>query len=133
MKIVDEKYVSLTTHRKNGDAVATPVWIAPLGDGSAGFTTGSDSGKVKRIRNNPVVTIRPCTMRGTIKTPGGPTPAELTATAHIVDGVEFKQVRSAIKAKYGIPAKLIGFFSSLGAKIRRKQTADCGIVLRFDA
>ena len=57
MAISDEKYVVLTTFRRNGDAVATPVWIVGLPDGTAGFTTEIDSGKVKRIRNNASVTL----------------------------------------------------------------------------
>jgi hypothetical protein len=37
--IATEKYVSLSTHKNNGDLVATPAWIAALPDGSIGFTT----------------------------------------------------------------------------------------------
>ena len=67
MSISDEKYVLITTFRKNGDAVSSPVWIAPLADGTAGFTTEDGSGKVKRIRNNPRVTLQPCSVKGTVK------------------------------------------------------------------
>ncbi|NNC79410.1 MAG: PPOX class F420-dependent oxidoreductase, partial [Acidimicrobiales bacterium] len=48
MSIIDEKYLSLTTFRKNGEPKATPVWIVDLGNGTAGFTTASSSWKVKR-------------------------------------------------------------------------------------
>ncbi len=37
MAIADEKYVLITTYRKNGDAVSSPVWIAPLPDGTAAW------------------------------------------------------------------------------------------------
>ena len=66
MPITDEKYVSFTTLRKNGTPVSSPVWIAPLGDGTAGFTTDATSGKVKRVRKNAQVTLRPCTSRGKV-------------------------------------------------------------------
>eukprot|EP01041_Mallomonas_annulata_P039253 gene39252-62897_t len=65
--IASEKYVSLSTRKKNGDLVATPVWIAPLADGALGFTTDLTSAKVKRIRNFADVTLQPCTARGAVK------------------------------------------------------------------
>ncbi|MEZ5249426.1 MAG: hypothetical protein R2713_09520 [Ilumatobacteraceae bacterium] len=37
--LADEKYVVLTTTRKDGRSVPTPVWIAALPDGALGFTT----------------------------------------------------------------------------------------------
>ena len=52
-----QKYLSLETVRKNGTAVRTPVWFA--GEPPAGtpatlyFYTIADTGKMKRIRNNP--------------------------------------------------------------------------------
>ena len=49
MDIASEQYVSITTSRRDGRTVSSPVWIAPLADGRVGFTTGSASGKVKRI------------------------------------------------------------------------------------
>lgn len=35
-----ERYVSLTTYRSDGSAVATPVWVAPLDDGRLGCVAG---------------------------------------------------------------------------------------------
>jgi PPOX class probable F420-dependent enzyme len=43
--------VCLTTFRKNGEAVPTPVWFAES-DGKLYIYTANSSGKVKRIRNN---------------------------------------------------------------------------------
>jgi hypothetical protein len=58
-----QKYISLTTVRKNGQKVATPVWFGEDGD-KLYVMTISKMGKVKRIRNNPLVEVAPCTMRG---------------------------------------------------------------------
>ena len=44
--ITDEKYVSLTTYKKDGSTKSLPVWIADFGDGTIGFTTASSSYKV---------------------------------------------------------------------------------------
>jgi hypothetical protein len=34
MSLGDEKYALFTTYRRNGDAVSSPVWLAPLDNGS---------------------------------------------------------------------------------------------------
>ena len=46
------QFMSLTTFRKSGEAVATPVWFAPDGAGHIYLTTGTVAGKLKRIHNN---------------------------------------------------------------------------------
>jgi uncharacterized protein len=53
----------LTTFRRNGDAVATPVSVVVAGD-RAWFATPADSGKAKRLARNPKVTLAPCTVGG---------------------------------------------------------------------
>ncbi|MFW3370850.1 pyridoxamine 5'-phosphate oxidase family protein [Rhodococcus qingshengii] len=60
MSLGEEKTISVTTFRKSGDGVATPTWVVPLPDGRIGFWTSSKSGKAKRLRNNPRVTVVPC-------------------------------------------------------------------------
>jgi len=64
--IGDEHFVSLTTFRKSGEAVSTPVWIARDGDDLV-VTTPEMSGKVKRLRNSPRVELRPCDRMGKVK------------------------------------------------------------------
>ena len=51
-----QKYISLTTFRKTGLAVPTPVWFGEM-DGKLYVMTRSDMGKTKRIRNNPQVRV----------------------------------------------------------------------------
>ena len=57
--ISQEKYVSVTTFRKSGVAVATTTWIVPLDGSHVGLLTSSASGKAKRLRSNPTVTLQP--------------------------------------------------------------------------
>ena len=64
--ISQEKYVSVTTFRKTGVAVATAIWIVPLDGGRVGLLTSSASGKAKRLRNNPSVTLQPSDARGRV-------------------------------------------------------------------
>lgn len=63
--IADERFVSLTTYRKSGVPVSTPVWIARDVE-SLLVTTPSKSGKVKRLRNDPRVEMRPCSRMGKV-------------------------------------------------------------------
>jgi PPOX class probable F420-dependent enzyme len=115
MAIVDEKYVLLTTFRKRGDAVPSPVWIVGLPDGRAGFTTEDDSGKVKRIRNNPKVTLQACSVRGAVKADS----PVVEATAEVVLGADADVVRAAVRRKYSVMTKLLKV-AELWRKLRRK-------------
>ncbi|KQZ90715.1 pyridoxamine 5-phosphate oxidase [Phycicoccus sp. Root563] len=94
----DEKFVSLTTFRKTGVGVSTPVWIGREGDALV-VTTPSGSGKVKRLRNNTRVELQPCSRRGTVED-GAPTVA---AVAEIVQGPEaMRRLDTVLRPKYGI-------------------------------
>lgn len=128
MAIVDDKYVLLTTFRKNGDGVATPVWIAGLPDGSAGFTTEDTSGKVKRIRNNAAVTVQPCSMRGKV-VPGS---TMVPATAEVLMGDDARPVRAAIRRKYRVVMLLLVASDLIRKLFRRAEAPECAIRLRFD-
>jgi PPOX class probable F420-dependent enzyme len=61
-----KKYISIETYRKTGDPVRTPVWFVEE-NGELFVRTDSDTGKVKRISNNPRVRVAACDMRGGIK------------------------------------------------------------------
>ncbi len=88
-----QKYLSLTTFRKSGVAVPTPVWFGE-DSGKLYVMTRSDSGKFKRIRNHPKVVIAPCTIRGRITGP------EFAATARILPPPEWPRARRTIHHKY---------------------------------
>ena len=57
------KYLSLTTYRRDGTPVSTPVWFVEE-DGRLLVTTAADSYKAKRLRRNPAAMVAPCTARG---------------------------------------------------------------------
>ncbi len=75
-EIHGQKYISLATFRKSGAKVATPVWFGE-DDDRLYVMTRSDMGKTKRIRNNPKVTVAPCTMRGEVTGPEFPALARI--------------------------------------------------------
>ncbi|HUO27068.1 MAG TPA: PPOX class F420-dependent oxidoreductase [Candidatus Aquilonibacter sp.] len=88
-----QKYISLTTFRKSGAAVATPVWFGQDGE-KLYVMTRSDMGKTKRIRNNPQVRVAPCTIRGRVTGP------EFPATVRILPAKEHAHARQTINRKY---------------------------------
>ncbi|HEX2577816.1 MAG TPA: PPOX class F420-dependent oxidoreductase [Aquihabitans sp.] len=128
MAISDSRYVSITTTKRDGTGVATPVWIAPLPGGRAGFTTASDAGKVKRIRNRPDVVLRPCDARGRV--PDGARAVHATA-AVVVDGPEYDQVHTALGRKYGLQFTLVDLGGRLRRRLPRAAAPLCGVVLTF--
>jgi PPOX class probable F420-dependent enzyme len=72
------KCLRITSYRRDGSGVSTPVWFATEGDRLL-VMTDSRSGKVKRIRRNPYVTVAPCSGRGKPKVKGMPAHAEVLA------------------------------------------------------
>ena len=103
--LAQEEFVSLTTYRRSGDAVSVPVWIAPATDVSDGLlvTTTERSGKVKRLRRDRRVQLRPCDRRGAVVA-NAPT---VVAQADIIGAAqEVRRLREAIRAKYGSRMKV---------------------------
>lgn len=92
-----EDFVLLTTFRKDGRSVPTPVWMAGLGDALA-VSTPEGTGKLKRLRHTPRVTLQACSRRGQPK-PEAPV-IEAVAAVHW-DEETRSRVESALLAKYG--------------------------------
>jgi PPOX class probable F420-dependent enzyme len=89
------KYISLTTYRKDGTAVATPVWHVVDGD-TLVVVTEAASWKVKRIRNDSRVVVTVCDVRGRVA-PGAPS-AE--GTARLLDEARTRAARELLARKY---------------------------------
>ena len=92
-EISGQKYISLTTFRKSGVGVPTPVWFAEEGN-KLYVMTASKSGKYKRLRNNPQAKVAPCTIRGKIMGP------EFAATVRFLAPEEHRAARKLINRRY---------------------------------
>lgn len=112
------KYVLLTTFRKDGTPVSTPLWAALDGDRLLMWTV-TDSWKVKRIRRNPRVTVAACDVRGNPKGPA------VEATAEILDDAGTDRARDAIAKRYG----LLGWLTMKGSLLRRGRTGTIGLAV----
>ncbi len=98
-----QRYISLTTFKRDGTAVATPVWLAT--DGAAlVVTTFLNTGKVKRIRHTPRVTMAPCDMRGRV--PDGAPSTVGTATI-VADPAESERIASLVTRRYPVLGRLL--------------------------
>lgn len=103
-EIKSEKYISLETYRKNNQSVKTPVWFV-VKDNLLYIVTRSQTGKVKRLRNNLNVKFALCTMKGKI------TGEWISGTVKILDGNKTKDAVKMRDKKYGFMAKIAKFLS----------------------
>ena len=115
----DERYVSLETYRKNGSAVATPIWLASDGADGAVAYTGLKSYKVARLRRNSDARIAACDARGNVHGEW------LDVSVSVVDSNDSADIYEAIRQKYGIQKWLIDFFN----RFRAKQRDTVGLVI----
>ncbi len=109
LNLAGEKYINLETYRKSGRGVRTPVWFVESGSGDGSILyvrTSDDTGKYKRIRNNPSVQIAPCDMRGSVK--GGWVKGE----ARIANEEEKLKAFKMLEKKYGMIYKMTRMFRS---------------------
>jgi len=128
MSIADEKFVSLTTYRKDGTTKELPVWIADLGDGTMGFTTHGESWKCKRIRNDNRVKLQPCDQRGNI-TAGTDI---VTGTAVLGTGADFDRTRVEIKKKYGFMVTMIVAVNKVRGLFGKGGDSDTAVIITLD-
>lgn len=102
--IKSKKYISLETYRKNNQPVKTPVWFV-IKDNLVYVVTREQTGKVKRLRNNPQVKFATCTMKGNV------TGEWISGTAKILIDQEIKEAVKMREKKYGFMAKIAKFAS----------------------
>lgn len=109
LHLAGEKYINLETYRKNRRGVRTPVWFVESSsdDGSILYVrTSDDTGKYKRIRNNPSVQVAPCDMRGSVKGKW------VKGEARIASEEEKLKAFKMLEKKYGIIYKMTRMFMS---------------------
>jgi PPOX class probable F420-dependent enzyme len=113
-----EKYMSLTTFRKTGEAVVTPMWFAES-KGTIYISTGVNAGKIKRIRHNERVTLAASTLSGKV------TGSELEGKARVVsEPQEISAAGASLSKKYGLTRSIYYFILNTLSIIRRKPRAN---------
>jgi PPOX class probable F420-dependent enzyme len=89
------KYMLLTTFRRDGRPVPTPVHVVAQTD-LVFFRTWDVSGKAKRLRHTPTVEVAPCSSRGHSRGPG------VRGTAVLLDGEASEKAAWALANKHPI-------------------------------
>ena len=112
-----ERYINLSTRKRDGSYVNTPVWFAQEGDTNKYYVYSlRNVGKVKRIKNFPEVKVGICTFSG--KPKGG----WAYAMADLVDEPETTKVAySILRKKYGIRFRIGDFFSWIKGTYHKRQ------------
>jgi hypothetical protein len=117
----DEKFVSLTTFKRNGTAVSSPMWIVRDGERLLVWTP-ADAWKVKRVQRDPRVTLTPCGRTGKVK--GQPT---FDGTAELItDPASVARTESLVKRKYGMEFRVVALIETIAARGRKPR-----VVLRI--
>lgn len=107
-------YVSLATFRRSGNAVRTPVWLAPSGTAHYVFSAGN-AGKVKRLKNSNRAEVAVCDVRGKVLGEWYPATARL-----VTEPEEIEQALAALRRKYGVQMWLADVGSRLTGKFDKR-------------
>ena len=113
-EMADHRFVSLTTFRRAGTPVATPVWIARDGDALV-VTTIAHSGKVRRLLRDPRVELRPCTRRGAV-----PDGAPVVRAVASMEAPSDRAV-AVLREKYGVEYRIIMTLERMLSRGRRER------------
>jgi uncharacterized protein len=120
-RLTKGNYLLITTFRRDGTPVPTPVWVG-RDDDELIVWTRSDAGKVKRIRRDPTVEVAACDARGR---PRGPT---VTGTARILDADGSDHGRALLRRKYGLTGRIV-----IGSSVLfRGRAASLCLAIRLD-
>jgi PPOX class probable F420-dependent enzyme len=122
--ILSAQYVALTTYRRDGTPVTTPVWAAAEGESLYLFSNAT-AGKVKRLHNSSRAAIAPCTATGKV------TGAQLPAEAFILASDQMPKVWRLLTKKYGMAARLFVAYDRARALLRMQPST--GIVVHLSA
>jgi len=118
-RLGDAKFVSLVTYKRDGSAVASPMWVAQDGLDLVAWTP-VDSWKVKRVRRDPRVVLIRSTRTGKVD----PIDPELLGTAVVEDAPNaVSAVEQLIRRKYGVEFTLITTIEAVIARGRKPRVA----------
>lgn len=96
--LADARYISLTTFKRDGTPVSTPVWVVSDDGRRLLIWTGAKTWKVRRIRRDPRVLVARATMRGRER--GGRVPGRAQVIAD-------PGLNAMLRRKYGWQKRLI--------------------------
>ena len=115
--LAGQQFVALTTFKRNGEGVVTPMWVGR--DGDALFVwTPADAWKVKRVAHDPRVLLSPSGRFGKVR--DGVTPVAGTAEV-ITEPATVERLRRVIQRKYGLGYWVITTIEAIAARGRKPR------------
>ncbi len=122
-KLFPGRFLSVTSFKRDGSAVATPVWA--VSDGTRLFAfTDLHSAKVRRIRRNPRVLVASCRVNGKLRRDPVAGRAEV-----LTDPADLERVQRLLLARYRISYRVVMLFYRLGRRLRGQQSVADGAAL----
>ncbi|MBU4465577.1 MAG: PPOX class F420-dependent oxidoreductase [Actinobacteria bacterium] len=112
LALADTAFIQLTTFRRSGEPVATPVWVVRDGDRLAVFTQAA-TGKIKRLRHTAQLTIVACSRRGVAHE--GAVPLEARGTVS-TDPADVARVMTLLSSKYGLQFRIFRLIEGLTSR-----------------
>ena len=117
------RFLSVTSFKRDGTPVATPVWSVSDGERLFAFTD-LHSAKVRRIRRNPHVVVASCRANGKLRREPQTARAEI-----LTDTADLERVRELLLARYKLSYRLVMFGYRLGRRLRGRQSVADGAAL----
>jgi PPOX class probable F420-dependent enzyme len=117
LALADHRFVSLTTFRRSGAPVSTPVWVGRDGE-TLVVLTPAGSGKVRRLRSDPRVELRPCGRFGSVE--DGVEPVSGTAEVRTADS-DVLRARATIQRTYPIESRVVLGIERLAERLRGRS------------
>lgn len=108
------RFLSLTTYKRDGTPVATPVWVVSDDGRRLLVWTSADSWKARRLRRNSNVLVAPCDARGRLRGD------QIQATARILPGSDGALVQRLLRQKYRVAKPTLDAMTGLIRKLRRR-------------
>jgi uncharacterized protein len=114
-ELAEEPFISITTFKRDGTPVSTPVWVAG-DDGRLLVQSDADTWKVKRIRRDRHVRVAPCGATGKVRGEAFDAEATILADTALVNALEAR--------KYGLIYRAIGLFRAISRALRRQPVSE---------
>ena len=117
------RYLSLTSFKRDGTGVATPLWFVSDG-GRLLALTDLHSAKVRRIRRNPQGLVAPCRAGGKLRSE--PIPARVEVLPAIP---ELERVQKRLKKRDKLSYRVVMLAYRVGRRLRGQQSVADGAAL----
>lgn len=114
--LAGERYISLTTFKRDGSTVSTPVWVVSDDGRRLLVWTGAGTWKVKRISRDPRVTVAASDGRGR------PLGEAVEGVARLLGPDAAAIVEPLLRKKYGLVKRALDVFNRLIRVVGRRST-----------